>query len=119
VKRRLEHIKYLASWVGYAQRLAYYQRKGESAPPLDFQGWVVDRDLKDPGIPALDVRVLLTRNQLSDIAAITDDIVNSGLSGSVPPRTSLATSNSSRWTIAGIRIAWPGVGSTVLTSMRC
>jgi serine/threonine-protein kinase PpkA len=84
VKRRLEHIKYLASWVGYAQRLAYYQRKGESAPPLDFQGWVVDRDLKDPGIPALDVRVLLTRNQLSDIAAITDDIVNSGLSGKRP-----------------------------------
>lgn len=39
----------------------------EAEPPKDIVVWVLDRDIGNPILNALDVRVLLTKDQLSDL----------------------------------------------------
>ena len=39
----------------------------EATPPRDVTAWVMDRDLLDPDVRALNVRVLLSRSDLSDL----------------------------------------------------
>lgn len=46
----------------------------EAEPPKDFTAWVIDRDLTDPSIEALDVRVMVSREQLSDLATALKQI---------------------------------------------
>ncbi len=49
---------------------------GQSArPPKDIVAWVLDRDLVDPSMRALDVRVLITRNQLSSLVQAMDRVI--------------------------------------------
>lgn len=50
-------------------RLAYLGRVREQAAPDVVRSFVLDRDIvhQEPGFAPIDVRVLLTRNQLSDL----------------------------------------------------
>jgi hypothetical protein len=55
--------------VGYAMRLAYLGKlQGSAAPPM-FESWALDRDLAHNDVVSLDIRVLLSKSQLSDLAA--------------------------------------------------
>jgi hypothetical protein len=55
--------------VGYAMRLAYLGKlQGAAAPPM-FESWALDRDLAHNDVVSLDIRVLLSKSQLSDLAA--------------------------------------------------
>jgi hypothetical protein len=75
--------------VGNAMRLAYLGRANETAAPDVVQSVVMDADWTDPS-PArrpLEVRVLLTRNQLSDLAATVSAIIESGNAGRLSPET--------------------------------
>ena len=56
-----------AGLVGRAMQLAYLGRMEGSTPPRLFSAWVTDRDITDPSRKTLDVRVLITKNQLSDL----------------------------------------------------
>ena len=47
----------------------YLGRRTKSRAPDLYRGWASDRDLIDPRYEALDVSVLITRNQLSDLAS--------------------------------------------------
>ena len=53
--------------LGYALRMEHLQQSGaaEAAPAL-FNAWMVDRDPANPSERAVDVRVVLSRDQLSD-----------------------------------------------------
>ncbi len=73
--------------VGEAMRLTYLGRAGNTEAPDVVQSWTTDRDLLDPAISSLDVRVLLTRNQLSDLARSLQSILQAGLAGRTEPRT--------------------------------
>ncbi len=53
--------------LGYALRMRYLQRDQEQQIPNLFNAWLVDRDLSDPTRQNLDIRVLLSRDQLSDL----------------------------------------------------
>jgi serine/threonine-protein kinase PpkA len=46
----------------------------EANPPKDITAWVVDRDLTDPAIRSLDVRVLVNKAQLSDLINAIDTV---------------------------------------------
>lgn len=46
-----------------------------ATPPKDIIAWVMDRDLINPADRALDVRVLVTRDQLSSLAQSLDQVV--------------------------------------------
>lgn len=47
----------------------------EANPPKDIVAWALDRDLVNPADRALDVRVLVTREQLSTLAQSLDQVV--------------------------------------------
>lgn len=47
----------------------------EASPPKDIVAWALDRDLVNPADRALDVRVLVTREQLSTLAQSLDQVV--------------------------------------------
>ncbi len=73
--------------VGEAMRLTYLGRAQNTQAPDVVRSWTTDRDLKDPAVSSLDVRVLLTRNQLSDLARSLQTILQAGLAGRTEPRT--------------------------------
>lgn len=63
-----------AALLGHAMQLAYLGRTaGTQAPPL-FKAWISDRDLAKPDVATTEVRVLLTRNQLSDMQSVLQSI---------------------------------------------
>ena len=75
--------------VGNAMRLAYLGRANQTAAPDVVHSVVMDEDWTEPAPTRkpLEVRVLLTRNQLSDLAATVGAIVESGNAGRLAPET--------------------------------
>ena len=45
--------------------------------PNEITAWILDRDLDDPVIQNLDVRILLTRQQLDNLSRVLDELVAS------------------------------------------
>lgn len=73
------------SRLGYGLRMRYLrERSGEGVPSL-FNAWVADRDFDDPGQRALDVRVLLTRDQLSDLHEVLRQVLITAEEGTLAP----------------------------------
>ena len=61
-----------------AMQLAYLGRKeGERAPDV-VEGWLADRALEDPDLAAVDVQVLMSKNELSTLRAVLASIVDQG-----------------------------------------
>ena len=73
--------------VGQAMRLAYLGREQKTQAPDAIESYTADRDLADPLKKTLDIRVLLTRNQLSDLATALHHILDAGLAGRTEPQT--------------------------------
>lgn len=68
-----------------AMKLAYLGRtNGETAPSV-FKAWISDRDFAKPEIPTSEVRVLLTKSQLNDLAEVVKKIADAGNSGLLAP----------------------------------
>lgn len=78
-------IRMDAEMLGHAMQLAYLGREeGTAAPPL-FRAWITDRDLADPAIATTEVRVLLTKNQLSDMQQVLQSIAQAGQASQLSP----------------------------------
>jgi hypothetical protein len=72
--------------VAEAARLAYLGRVDRAQAPDIVRGWTTDHDLADPSITSLEVRVLLSRNQLSDLTAALQEILRTGRAMRVTPQ---------------------------------
>ncbi|MGM1052589.1 MAG: vWA domain-containing protein [Pseudomonadota bacterium] len=71
--------------IGHAMRLAYLgQATGSQAPPV-FEAWISDRDLIAQHVPTTEVRVLLTKGQLSDLSDVVSEILNAANAGLISP----------------------------------
>ncbi|MEM8800710.1 MAG: vWA domain-containing protein [Pseudomonadota bacterium] len=69
-----------AAVVGRAMQLSYLGSvQGTEAPPM-FKAWAIDADLSRPEVKSLQVRVLLSKNQLSDLQAALREIIAVGVS---------------------------------------
>ncbi len=64
--------------VGRAMQLAYLGRRQGTQAPDVFHAWTADRDLDNPRRNSLEVRVLLTKNQLSTLRDVLREIVEAG-----------------------------------------
>lgn len=74
-----------AALIGHAMRLAYLGDKtGTQAPPV-FQAWIADRDPIKQNVPTTDVRVLLTKSQLSDLSDVLKKILDAANEGLISP----------------------------------
>src|SRR3546814_18850080 len=58
--------------------------EGTEAPAM-FEAWASDRDFARPDVTAFSVRVLLTKNQLSDLQAPLRRIVEAGERAQIQP----------------------------------
>jgi hypothetical protein len=74
-----------AAKLGYAMQLAYLgSEQGTQAPPV-FRGWITDIDLQDPVKRSVDVHILLTKKQLSDMQLVLKGIVDAASEGLTSP----------------------------------
>lgn len=71
--------------IGHAMQLAYLGKKNDTQAPLVFRAWISDRDLIKQNIPTTDVRVLLTKGQLSDLSDVVSQILQAANEGMISP----------------------------------
>lgn len=72
--------------LGYALRMRYLQRDKGGQVPAVFNAWLLDRDFRNPERATLDVRVLLTRDQLSELHQVLKQVLERAEEGLLSPR---------------------------------
>ncbi len=72
--------------LGHALELQYLQKTEQEQVPDVFSAWVLDKDFKHPEKPALEVRALLTRDQLSDLHEVLNQVLETARQGRVSPK---------------------------------
>jgi serine/threonine-protein kinase PpkA len=72
--------------LGNALRMRYIQKESGQPPPTVFDAWMVDRDFINPERSAVDVRVLLTRDQLSDLKNVMQQVLELAEEGVLSPQ---------------------------------
>jgi len=75
--------------LGHALRMRYLQKSEGGRVPSVFNAWMLDRDFHNPERPTLDVRVLLTRDQLSDLHDVLTQVLNTAEEGLMSPQNFL------------------------------
>ncbi len=71
--------------LGYALRMRYLKDQGGQAVPALFDAWMIDRDFDDAAERAVDVRVLLTRDQFSDLHEVLQQVLATAEEGALAP----------------------------------
>ncbi len=74
-----------AALLGYAMRLAYLGSKEGVAAPSLFEAWIADRDFDDLTRPVTEVRVLLTKSELSNLQLAVKEVADAALKGMTSP----------------------------------
>ncbi|MFT5218774.1 MAG: serine/threonine-protein kinase PpkA [Planctomycetota bacterium] len=72
--------------LGNALRMRYLQKESGQPLPKVFDAWMVDRDFINPERSAVDVRVLLTRDQLSDLKSVMQQVLELAEEGVLSPK---------------------------------
>ncbi len=85
----LASLQEKVSQLGYALQMRYLHDSKKEKPPAVFNAWVMDRDFRDPEKSPLEVRVLLTRDQLSDLKSILQQVLNLAEEGVLSPKNFL------------------------------
>jgi hypothetical protein len=75
--------------LGNALRMRYLQKTEGGHVPNVFNAWMLDRDFHDPERSTLDVRVLLTRDQLSELHGVLTRVLNTAEEGLMSPQNFL------------------------------
>jgi len=81
----VDAIKRDALLMGHAMQLAYLGEKQGTQAPSVFKAWVLDRDLVNPSRATMEVRVLVTKNQLSDMSSTVKTIVDAANQSHISP----------------------------------
>ena len=71
--------------LGYGLRMQYLKEQSGAGVPSLFNAWMIDRDFDKPNERALDVRVLLTRDQLSDLHEVLRQVLITAEEGALAP----------------------------------
>jgi serine/threonine-protein kinase PpkA len=86
---QLAELQARVAKLGYALRMRYLQKTEGGQVPKVFDAWLLDRDFRDPARPTLDVRVLLTRDQLSDLNDVLTQVLGAAEEGLLSPQNFL------------------------------
>ncbi len=82
----LEAFQEKAERLGYALRMRYLNENKAAGIPVLFDAWLIDRDFDKPEQRDLDVRVILTRDQLSDLHDVLRQVLNIAEEGALAPQ---------------------------------
>lgn len=69
-------IRAVAASLGHAMQLAYLGERRHTAAPEVFEAWITDTDPADPNLKTVEVRVLLTRDELSDLKELVAQVID-------------------------------------------
>ena len=97
---RLADLQSKVAKLGYALRMQYLQRTESGKIPNVFNAWLLDHDIRNPEQKTLDVQVLLTRDQLSDLHDILQGVLLTAEEGLLSPQNFLNELKSLAATIA-------------------
>jgi len=97
---RLAELQSKVAKLGYALRMRYLRQSEGGSIPRVFNAWLLDHDIRHPEIRTLDVQVLLTRDQLSDLHDILRQVLNTAEEGLLSPDNFLNELKSLAATIA-------------------
>ncbi len=75
-KDQRARIQAVVASLGHAMQLAYLGERRQTVAPEVFEAWISDTDLADPGLRTVDVRVLMTRDQLSDLKELVSQVID-------------------------------------------
>jgi serine/threonine-protein kinase PpkA len=87
---QLAELQARVAKLGYALRMRYLQKDGDDEVPNVFDAWLLDRDFRDPARSTLDIRVLLTRDQLSDLSEVLTQVLDAAEDGLLSPQNFLS-----------------------------
>jgi serine/threonine-protein kinase PpkA len=87
---QLAELQAKVAKLGYALRMRYLQKSEGGQVPNVFDAWLLDRDFRDPARPTLDIRVLLTRDQLSDLNDVLTRVLGAAEEGLLSPQNFLS-----------------------------
>ncbi len=82
---QLEAFQEKVAKLGYALRMRYLQDNAAEGVPALFDAWMIDRDFSAPTQRSVDVRVLLTRDQLSDLHEVLRQVLATAEEGTLAP----------------------------------
>jgi hypothetical protein len=86
---QLTELQAKVAKLGYALRMRYLQKTAGGEIPRVFDAWMLDRDFRNPERATLDVRVLLTRDQLSDLNDVLTRVLDTAEEGLLSPQNFL------------------------------
>jgi len=69
-------IQAIVASLGHAMQLAYLGERRQTAAPEVFEAWISDTDLAEPELRPVEVRVLMTRDQLSDLRDLVAQVID-------------------------------------------
>ena len=84
--QKLATLQQKVAKLGHSLEMQYLQNTQNGEVPAIFDAWVLDKDFKNPQQSALEVRVLLTRDQLSDLDNILKQVLETAKQGQVSPK---------------------------------
>ncbi len=61
-----------------AATVTWLGRATETKAPNDIEAWVTDKDLTDPSIQSLEVRLLVSKRQLDSLAVVLNGVIEAG-----------------------------------------
>jgi hypothetical protein len=73
----------LAAKMGYAALVEWIGKETETKAPRDIIAWAVDKDLVDPSIQSMDVRLLINKKDLDSLAKVLGDVIAAGRRGQI------------------------------------
>jgi len=80
-----EDIRAGAAEVGRAMALAWLGKQEGAQAPAMFEAWASDRDFANPTVPAFSVRLLMSKNQMSDLQRTMTATVEALDAGQIDP----------------------------------
>ncbi|MFV2032346.1 MAG: vWA domain-containing protein, partial [Gammaproteobacteria bacterium] len=83
---QLAELQLRVARLGNALRMRYIQKESGKPVPSVFSAWMVDKDFINPERSAVDVRVLLTRDQLSDLKNVMQQVLELAQEGVLSPQ---------------------------------
>ncbi len=97
---QLAELQHKIAKLGYALRMRYLQKTTNGKVPRVFNAWLLDHDIRNPEKSTLDIQVLLTRDQLSDLHDILKQVLATAEEGLLSPDNFLNELKSLAATIA-------------------
>ncbi len=85
-KTQLNNLQDRVAKLGNALRMRYIQKESGKPLPRVFNAWMLDRDFLNPERSVVDVRVLLTRDQLSDLKNVMQQVLELAEEGVLSPQ---------------------------------